>query len=83
MKKQIIIDILAFIAFLISAFSGVVMWLALPSQSGKISLEFLSLARHQWNAIHLFSSLIFVVIIIIHLALHWKWIKNIPRLWNS
>lgn len=86
MKQQrwfIVIDILAFITFLMSLFSGLVMWLILPDRSGQLGLEFWGLARHDWSNIHLRSSLFFVAVILIHLILHWNWIKNIPRIWKS
>jgi len=87
MKKvrlNALVDIFAFFDFLISFFSGVIMWLVLPgkgSQGGRASTEriFLGLARHDWKDIHLASVLIFTALILCHLVLHWNWIKNLPK----
>jgi hypothetical protein len=36
---------------------------------------FLSLRRHEWGSVHFWLALIFVVIIVIHILLHYEWIK--------
>ena len=38
----------------------------------KTDLEFLGLTRHQWGTIHLVLSIIFLVLLILHIILHWK-----------
>jgi len=40
------------------------------------------LARHSWMDVHIISSLIFVALVVIHLALHWHWIKNLPKMFK-
>jgi hypothetical protein len=50
-----------------------------PIQAGK-SKYFLGLHRHQWGKIHFYVSLIFVILMIVHLALNWSWIKGKARL---
>lgn len=37
-------------------------------------LAFLGLTRHQWGTVHLTLSIIFLVLLIIHIILHWKMI---------
>ncbi len=37
---------------------------------------FLGLHRHQWGEIHRYLSLAFVALLILHLILHWSWIKG-------
>ncbi|MBN2096717.1 DUF4405 domain-containing protein [Candidatus Peregrinibacteria bacterium] len=85
MKQRwfIIIDILAFAAFAVSLFSGFIMWLVLPYRSGQSGLTFWGWARHDWGDLHLYASLFFAVVVLIHLIVHWKWVKNIPRFWKS
>jgi hypothetical protein len=36
---------------------------------------FLSLHRHQWGEIHLYLSLVFTALVILHLFLNWEWVK--------
>jgi len=50
-----------------------------PIQAGK-SKYFLGLHRHQWGKIHFYVSLILVILMIVHLALNWSWIKGKARL---
>ena len=40
-------------------------------------LEFLGLDRHEWGSVHLIISLSFLVLMIIHIILHWNVIKAI------
>jgi hypothetical protein len=37
-------------------------------------LEFLGLNRHQWGTVHLILSIVFLLLLIIHIVLHWKMI---------
>jgi len=89
-KLYILIDAVALFAFLVSLFSGIILWLVLPRGGGfrggqGIFIErfFLGLTRDSWTDIHNYSSLIFTGIVVYHLVLHWKWIKNIPRMLGS
>lgn len=40
-------------------------------------LEFLVLTRHQWGTVHLILGIVFLVLLIIHIVLHWKMITCI------
>lgn len=37
--------------------------------------ELWSMTRHEWGSIHFYLAVIFVVLMIIHVILHWTWIK--------
>jgi hypothetical protein len=43
------------------------------------SKYFLNLHRHQWGDIHFYFSIVFVLFLVIHLILEWKWIKGKTR----
>ncbi|MCK4781405.1 DUF4405 domain-containing protein [Candidatus Parcubacteria bacterium] len=86
-KLNLIINIISFFVFLFSAFSGLILWKIFPSGSGfrggrGITEDniFLGLFRREWSDIHIYTSLIFAALVIIHLILHWSWIKNIPKI---
>jgi len=86
-KINIIVDVFAFICFLVSGFAGIILWQVLPSgngfRGGRGELEenlFWGFARHQWNDVHTYAGLIFIVLVLLHLILHWGWIKNVPKL---
>ena len=82
-KLLIIVDIILFVAFLLSLITGLVMWIGLPAGSGKTGAEVLGMTKHSWKDIHLYSSLVFAAIVIGHILMHFNWIKAIPRLWKG
>ena len=47
--------------------------------AGAHSKALLSLTRHQWGDIHFVISVIFIALILLHLVLHWTWIKNCTK----
>ena len=70
---------------LIETVSGFVLWLALPRGGGGrgASLDsettFLALSRDTWLTLHDWIAVALVVIIVIHLVLHRKWIFNTTK----
>jgi len=89
-KMNLIVNIISFFIFLIISFTGITLWKIFLSgsgfQGGRTLSEdniFLGLFRHQWNDIHIYAGLILIILVFIHLALHWSWIRNIPKLFKS
>jgi hypothetical protein len=39
----------------------------------------LGLGRHDWGDIHFILALVFVALILVHLILHWTWIKTCTK----
>lgn len=81
MKKadwQYLVDTLLFICMLSIAFIGILMgfFLAEGPTVRESEKYFLGLHRHQWGDIHLYLSLAFILLIIVHLILAWNWIKG-------
>ncbi|MDH4217797.1 MAG: DUF4405 domain-containing protein [Candidatus Aminicenantes bacterium] len=81
MKKadwQYLVDTLLFICIVGMALIGILLAFFIPK--GPSALEsskyFLNLHRHQWGNIHLYLSLTFIFLVIIHLTLDWKWITT-------
>ena len=77
-KINFALDVVIAAAFIFSALSGIIL-LLLPGgyQGGRnpnFQGEFLFLEPYTWKALHTWTSLIMVAAVIIHLALHWKWI---------
>jgi len=90
LKINSIIDILAAVAFLGSSLSGLVLLIALPSGSGFrggkgiiITESVFGLGRHEWASFHNISSIALLIFILIHLILHWQWIKKIPNYFKN
>ena len=71
-----IIDIVAFVGFVVLTTTGVLMRYILPPGSGHYSTIW-SLDRHQWGGIHFWISVIFFFVLALHLILHWRWIVGV------
>ena len=80
MKNYIVFVAMAVLG-LVEAVSGFVLWLALDGGggwrggrlAGGVENTFWSLSRHTWLDIHDWAAVAIMAVIIIHLALHWKW----------
>jgi hypothetical protein len=76
-----LVDIGCLITFIPSTISGLVLYFVLPSRSGPGSgwIEFLGIPRNQWVTMHNNSSLLFAVLLILHMLLHWRFFWHISR----
>ncbi len=84
MKKSIYLFSLVTIMLLgglVEAVSGFVLWFALPSGGGRgrLDLTYWGLTRHTWLDLHDWAAIALMVIVIIHLAIHWKWMFRMSR----
>jgi len=83
-----IVDLIAFIDLLFLAFTGFIIKFILPPGSGGRGQgfrggrgpaegirELWSMTRHEWGDIHFYLSVAFIVLILVHIILHWTWIK--------
>lgn len=74
-KLNYIVDALMTISFIITAITGVVIFLVMPSgvPQGRYQV-FLGIQKHYWTAWHNWSGIIMLVLVLLHLVLHWRWI---------
>jgi len=86
-KLNAIVDMVAFGALVLSVFTGIIPWTVLPSGGGgpragqgTAHTVFLGLGRGEWRDFHTYASLAFAALMVIHLLLHWQWIRCVPRL---
>ncbi len=79
-----LVDIFGLVVFLFLVGTGVIIKYILEpgtgggrrgGRGGGEVETFLSLRRHEWGTVHLWFGVIFVVIIVVHIVLHYKWIK--------
>ena len=75
-KLNFIIDVVAFVGFVVLTTTGVLMRYILPPGSGNYSTIW-NLDRHEWGSIHFWISAIFFSILVLHLVLHWRWIVSV------
>ncbi|ATX79180.1 protein of unknown function (DUF4405) [Mariprofundus aestuarium] len=71
-----IIDVIAFIGFVVMTITGVLMRYVLPPGSGHYSTIW-SLDRHEWGSIHFWMSVVFFSLLTLHLVLHWRWVMSV------
>jgi hypothetical protein len=93
MKKsdwQYLVDILLFLSIVGITVIGFLMGLVIPKgpAAPESTKYFLGLHRHQWSNIHFYLSIAFVIFLIIHILLSWKWIKGksqkiFKQKWNT
>jgi hypothetical protein len=79
MKKSIYLltlVILLALSGIVETVSGFILWFALPSGGGRRGLEltFWGLTRYTWIDIHDWVAIALIAIVILHLAIHWKWV---------
>jgi hypothetical protein len=68
------VNIISFILFFILCGTGLINWLVLP-RGYEARANFLVSLRHFFIAIHEWTGLIFMVMIVLHIFLHWPYIK--------
>jgi hypothetical protein len=83
------IAVCALLAFGLEVLSGFVLWLALESGDGfrggrgggqpPGQDEFMAVTRSDWIDIHDWAGVALIVIIGLHLVLHWRWIVTMSR----
>ena len=87
-----VIDALTFGLFVFLTATGFVLRYALPAGSGRISgggqgygamareiTVLWGLDRHQWGEIHFTISVFILILLSLHLVLHWRWILAVIR----
>ncbi len=67
------VNIISFVLFSILALTGLINWLFLPR--GVADGGFAVILRHFLREVHEWTALMFIVMTLIHLALHWTHIK--------
>jgi hypothetical protein len=76
-----LVDALLFICLVGMVFIGILLGLVIAE--GPVSSEgskyFLGLHRHQWGDIHAYLSIVFVILMIVHIVFSWKWVTTKTR----
>jgi Domain of unknown function (DUF4405) len=73
------------LALLLELATGLVLWLALPRGGGGGfgrgggDQSFAALDRHSWADLHNWTGLALVAVVLVHLALNWRWITDQTR----
>ena len=72
-----IINVVSFFLFCLMAVTGLINWLVLPRGWGYgagggllVSLRHFLMTVHEW------TGLVFMIVIVVHISLHWTYVKN-------
>jgi hypothetical protein len=82
--RNYIVDIIMLLLAAFEAVSGFVLWLILPRgggyQGGRGLTEATFLwSRDTWLDLHNWVAVALVVVVVLHLVLHWRWIVYMTR----
>lgn len=81
-QRYFVVVVVSFVALLVEAISGFILWLVLPQglgyRGGGGSASFL-FDRATWLDIHDWFAVAFLVLMAIHIGLHWRWITRMAR----
>jgi Domain of unknown function (DUF4405) len=73
-----VLNLLLWLAFCALVGTGLLLAFRLsPGSRGGAGLVALDMTRHEWGAWHTWIGYAFLVMIAIHLALHWKWLWRV------
>jgi hypothetical protein len=85
--KNYILFVIMFLLALLQAVSGFLLWLVIPgghrgfgiSRAGQLADATILWSRYTWIELHDWTAVALVVMVIIHIALHWKWIVYMAK----
>jgi len=82
-RKNWLIDAVVFLGGVLAGLSGIY-FLFLPSggyQGGRNPYYGITILfdRHTWEEIHTWGSLLMIAAVVIHFAIHWRWVKMMTR----
>jgi len=79
-KTNYFVDLLMLIFFVINAITGLIIFFFLPTGVKRGSYqEFLGIIKQNWVHLHNWSGLILLLLVVIHLILHWNWIVSMTK----
>jgi hypothetical protein len=79
------VDLLGLLSFVPVAISGVVLFFVFPHggfQGGRNPLYadvFLGISRNDWISVHDYLGLAFILLMAVHILLHWRYFRHINR----
>ena len=75
LSKLWIVNVISFFLFSLLSVTGLINWLLLPRGYGS-SAGFLVSLRHSLVTIHEWTALLFMIVIGVHISLHWAYVKK-------
>ena len=69
------VNVISFVLFILLSITGLINWLVLP-KGYQLRGSFLISIRHFLIGVHQWTGLIFIIIVAVHVILHWGYIKS-------
>jgi hypothetical protein len=73
-KLNFAVDFLLFLAFVVAAGTGIILEFLHGGGPGSGTAELLGIQRSGWKEIHEISGKLMILLALVHLILHWRWI---------
>lgn len=73
-----LIDVLAFVCFVLLVSTGILLEYLLPPGSGSWA-SIWSMNRHEWGDIHFWVAVVFFTVLAVHLVLHWRFFAGLIK----
>ena len=73
--KLWIVNVVSFILFSLLGITGLINWLILPRGYGNRE-GFLASLRHFLIEVHDWTALLFIIVVVVHIVLHWGYIRT-------
>ena len=74
-SKLWVVNVISFLLFIVLCITGLLNWLVLP-KGYEARGSFLVSLRHFFIAFHEWTALIFMIVVAVHIVLHWPYIKS-------
>ena len=82
-KNNWLVDSVLLVSALLASISGIYfMYLPVGGYQGGRNPYYgirILFERHTWSDIHIWTGILMIVVILIHIPLHWKWVKNMTK----
>jgi len=74
-SKLWVVNVISFLLFIVLCITGLLNWLVLP-RGYEARGSYLVSLRHFFIAFHEWAALIFMIVVTVHIVLHWPYIKS-------
>jgi hypothetical protein len=75
LSRHWIVNLISFFLFSLLSVTGLINWLLLPRGYGSRAGFLISL-RHSFVTVHEWTALLFMIVIGVHISLHWAYVKK-------
>lgn len=78
-RLNYLVDFFIFLFFVIVSLTGLLILFFIPRGNKSGYQEFLGVTKSNWAFLHEWAGIIMIILVAVHLILHWKWIVSMTR----